>query len=226
MEESILKIKNYELLSRKVYKALRVAIVQEKIKPGSRLSELKIAKQMGISRTPVREAIHKLSSEGFVELLPNQGIIVNNISVKDLEEVLNIRSALEGLSARLAAKKIKIKDIEKIECILQKMRDIAEQKDAHRYIELSSQFQDIILRVSGNQRLKKMRNNFNDLSRRFSAQSLEVSSRFKISIREHEDILEALKKGDEYQAQKFSEIHVQNVLKNIIENFLRRKTPK
>jgi len=216
MGEINLKIKNYELLSRKVYKALKYAIIQDKIKPGSRLSELKIAKQMGISRTPVREAIHKLSSEGFVELLPNQGITISKISVKDLEEVLNIRSVLDGLAARLAARKIKSKDINKLETIIEEMKAKSAEKNIPRYIDLSSQFQGIILKLTGNKRLEKIRSNLNDLSFRFSAQSLEVPGRFDISIQEHEQILEALKKGDEENAYKSSEIHVQNVLKNII----------
>ena len=113
--EELFEISDYELLSKKVYRILKSRIIEGSFEPGIKLLESKVAKQMGISRTPVREALRHLAAEGFVKMSPNQAIIVNDISIKDLQEVLQLRGVLEGLAARLTANLItkeKIKELE------------------------------------------------------------------------------------------------------------------
>jgi len=110
--ENNLKIEGYELLSQKVYRVLKTEIAKGFLEPGTKLFEDKIATQMGVSRTPVREAIQKLAAEGLIKIAPNQTLIVTEVSLEDVKEVLQIRGVLEGLAARIAAKKITRQEIE------------------------------------------------------------------------------------------------------------------
>ena len=91
--ENILKIEGYELLNQKVYRVLKEAIIKGFLEPGTKLLENKIATQMGVSRTPVREAIRKLAAEGLIKIAPNQTLIVTEVSLEDVKEVLQIRGA-------------------------------------------------------------------------------------------------------------------------------------
>ncbi len=117
MTTDSLKIEDYELLSKKIYRILKSRIIKGTIKPGEKLLDNKLAKQMGISRTPVRETIRQLAAEGFVKINPNQKIIANDISFKDLMEVLQIHSALESLAARLLAPLVTEDIIKQLETI-------------------------------------------------------------------------------------------------------------
>ena len=108
-----LNLDEYKPLRDVVFENLREAIVEGRLKPGQRLMEVQLAEQLGVSRTPVREAIRKLELEGLVVMLPRKGAYVANMSLKDLIDVLEIRASLEGLAASLAAERITDEDIKK-----------------------------------------------------------------------------------------------------------------
>ena len=110
-----LNLDNYKPLGDVVFENLRSAILEGKLKSGQRLMEVQLAEQLGVSRTPVREAIRKLELEGLVVMLPRKGAYVANISVKDLMDVLEIRASLEGLGASLAAERRNDEDIKNLE---------------------------------------------------------------------------------------------------------------
>ena len=109
-----LNLDNYKQLRDVVFESLRKAIVEGSLKPGQRLMEVQLAEQLGVSRTPVREAIRKLELEGFVIMLPRKGAYVADMSVKDIIDVLEVRSALEGLAANLAAERMDEKEVENL----------------------------------------------------------------------------------------------------------------
>ena len=110
-----LNLDNYKPLRDVVFENLREAILEGKLKPGQRLMEVQLAEQLGVSRTPIREAIRKLELEGLVVMLPRKGAYVANMSFKDLIDVLEIRASLEGLAASLAAERRRDEDIEELE---------------------------------------------------------------------------------------------------------------
>ena len=114
-----LNLDEYKPLRDVVFENLREAIVEGRLKPGQRLMEVQLAEQLGVSRTPVREAIRKLELEGLVVMLPRKGAYVANMSLKDLKDVLEIRASLEGLAASLAAERISDEDIKKLEFIIE-----------------------------------------------------------------------------------------------------------
>lgn len=214
--ENILKIEGYELLSQKVYRVLKAEIIKGSLKPGTKLLEGKIAKQMGVSRTPIREALRELAAEGFVKMSPNQGMIVINSSIEDIQEVLQIRGVLEGLAARLAAEKINQKEVNELEKYLKQMEIFTKKDDALAFSEMDAEFHELILNVCGNKRLIQLRRNLSDQAHRYRIRSLSIPGRLRYSLKEHQEIVEAIKKKDSIQANRLSQIHIKNVLKNIL----------
>lgn len=210
------KIEGYELLSQKVYRILKTGIVKKYLKPGTKLLEVKIAKQMGVSRTPVREAIRELAAEGFVKMIPNQGVIVSIASIEDIQEVLQIRSVLEGLAARLATKVINGEEIKELEKYIEQMEYYANKDNALAFSKMDVEFHELILNICGNNRLIQIRKNLSDQAHRYRIRSLSIPGRLKHSLKEHQEILEALKRKDSEQADKLSQKHIENVLKNIL----------
>ena len=214
--ENISKIEGYELLSQKIYNLLKIQIVKEDLEPKTKLFEGKIAEQMEVSRTPIREAIHRLASEGFVKIIPNGGIVVNNVCTEDIREVLQIRRVLEGLAARMAAKIIKEEEVKEAEKLVKQMGYLVIKVDVLTFVEIATKLHNLILNIYGNKRLISIYDNLNDLIYRFRIRSLSVPGRLRYSLEEHRKIVEALKKRDSDRADKFSQIHVENVLKNIL----------
>ncbi len=214
--ENILKIEGYELLSQKVYRALKTEIIKGSLKPGTKLLEGKIAKQMKVSRTPIREALRELAAEGFVKISPNQGVVVSNASIEDVQEVLQIRGVLEGLAARLATKIISEEEIKELEKYQKQMEYYTKKNDVLAFSEMDAEFHELILNVCGNNRLIQIRKNLSDQAHRYRIRSLSVPGRLKYSLKEHQGVVEALKRKDVEQADRLSQKHIENVLANIL----------
>lgn len=217
--DRLFKINDYELLSQKVYRILKARIIKGDLKTGKKLLENKIAKQLGVSRTPVREAIKGLAAEGLVKLNPNQGVIIINVSIKDVKEVLQIRRVLEGFAASIAAEKTSQEETSKLEGIIKKMSSaISKPKpDTVTYSELNAEFHNLIMNVCGNKRLMEICNGLSNSDHRFRIRALRVNSeRLKYSLEEHQKIVEALKRRDAEQATRLRQKHAENILKNIL----------
>jgi len=216
--ESILKIEGYELLSQKVYRVLKTEIVKGFLEPGTKLFEDKIATQIGVSRTPVREAIQKLAAEGLIKIAPNQTIIVTEISIEDIKEVLQIRGVLEGLAARVAAKKITRHEIDELEAIVSQMGLYVSKEDLTSYCKVDDEFHNLILNVCGNKLIINIRDNLGNFIYRYRIRSLSIPGRLKHSLEEHRNIMESLKKHNSEDADRLSQIHMENTVINILEN--------
>ncbi|MBE9541400.1 MAG: GntR family transcriptional regulator, partial [Proteobacteria bacterium] len=178
--------------------------------------EGKIAEQMGVSRTPVREALKELAAEGFVKMNPNQAVVVSNASVEDVQEVLQIRGVLEGLAARLATKMISEEEIKELEKYQKQMEHYTKKDDVLAFSEMDAEFHELILNVCGNNRLIQIRKNLSDQAHRYRIRSLSVPGRLKYSLKEHQEIVEALKRKNAEQADRLSQKHIENVLANIL----------
>jgi len=216
-------INDYELLSKKVYRILKTRIIKGDLAQSSRLFEAEIAKQLGVSRTPVREALRELSAEGFVTMTPNHGMIVNQTSIKDIQEVLQIRGVLEGLAAKLAIRVIKKKEIKELEKIIEEMDRFAREKNIFAFSGCSIKFQEKILDISGNSQLIKTRSNVCNKAHRYRIISLSSPKRLKYSFEEHRAIFEAIREKDPDKAEKLCQLHTENVFKNILEHTKKNK---
>ncbi len=216
-------IKNHELLSQKVYRIIKRDIIQGKLSSDTRLYEEKIAEQMNISRTPVREALRSLSAEGFVKLIPNIGIVVNHISPKDLLDILNIRQELETYAICLAAQKINEKDIDNLNVIIQQMERAVFTNNTLLFNNLNLEYHRNIIFISNNNKLIEICDNLHQQSERW-IKSIVVKERLMHSLQEHVEIYNSLKKKDVDGAKKAMSIHISNIIKNIFKTDLKERT--
>jgi DNA-binding GntR family transcriptional regulator len=212
------KIQNHKLLSQRVYAILKTAIIQGDLEAGAKLTEAKISTQLGVSKTPVREALRQLADEEFVKITPHQGVVVNEILIEDIEEFLQIRMALEGLAANLAAERISNKEIKELEKYNKQMYEFAIKKDLLAFGKENAKFHNLLLHTSGNKRLTRIVSNFTDIAYRFWLKSLNEPEKYKNSLEEHINILTALKKRDSEEAERLVRVHINNALKMILDS--------
>ena len=194
-----------------VYETLRKAILKEKLKPGERLMENTIAGKLGVSRTPVREAIRMLSDEGLVLLIPRRGAQVAQISKQDLDDVLEIRQSLEVLAAELACLRITEEELQELiqaEEAFQKM-DVT-PATMTEIAEADIAFHEAIYRASGNRRLVSILNNLREQMFRFRLEYLKRPHIMKTLIEEHAAIVEAIRTRDTKTAREICYRHIEN----------------
>lgn len=191
---------------------LKDAITKGDLKPGEKLVEEEIAKKLNLSRTPVREALHKLAALGYVKLFPNQGIFVTQISLEDLKEVVQIRAILEGFATRIATSLITNQEIEKLENITEKMKlcflnDI--NKDIiNKYCNYDIDFHNAIINISNNKRLADILYNLREITTDFRNMAFKVPGHIEYSIECHNKIIDTFKKRDPKQSEILAQEHV------------------
>lgn len=204
-----IKLDQYKPLREVVFETIRNAIISGSLKPGERLMEVQMAERLGVSRTPIREAIRKLELEGLIIMLPRKGAFVADLSVKDLTEVLEIRAALEGLAAGLAVTRINESEIEELEIIALKFNKAIEIDDIQELIALDIQFHETIFKASRNERLIQLNSNLREQVQRFREMYLKKANRSKETAKEHNDLLEAISSRDISKAEKLARKHVE-----------------
>jgi len=216
--KNILKLENYELLSQKAYRILKRAIVRGDLTPNSKLLLNEIAKSLGISNTPIREAVNKLASEGLVKIIPNKGIIVKEVNINDFQEILQIRSFLDGLIAKIASKKITDEEIDEMMGVIHEMEYAVKKDDRLNYNDLDIQFHDFLLNITGNNKLKEIYNNLMNQSNKFRLRTLKISDRMGKSLKEHREIALKIKERNPDEANRVSQEHIESISKSIEED--------
>ena len=210
-----IKLDQYKPLREIVFETIRNAIISGDLKPGERVMEVQMAESLGVSRTPVREAIRKLELEGLIIMLPRKGAYVADLSVKDLTEVMEIRASLEGLAAGLASIRIDAAEIEELEIYaLRFHKSIDEDVDA--LIRKDFEFHDAIFKASRNERLIQLNNNLIEQVQRFREIYHKKVNKSKETSREHYAIVEAISNRDVDKAEKLARIHIENAEKSIL----------
>lgn len=212
-----INLDNYKPLRELVFEALREAIISGRLRPGERLMEVQLAEELGVSRTPVREAIRKLELEGLVLMIPRRGAYVAEISMKDIADVFEIRAALEGLAAELAAQRCTSEEVEDLERSLFKISSCAERGDIPACIELDTIFHEQLMSASHNVRLVGMVANLREQIQRFRSTSLAHPGRMKIALEEHKKIVEAIAQGDADLARQLAYDHIENAENSLME---------
>ncbi|MGB9841001.1 GntR family transcriptional regulator [Thermovenabulum sp.] len=212
-----IRLDNYKPLREIVFQALREAIISGELKPGERLMEVQLAEEMGVSRTPVREAIRKLELEGLVVMVPRKGAYVAGLSMKDAADVFEVRQSLEGLAAALAAERITDEEIESLERVLLEINDAAEKNDINLIIQKDAEFHNILFKASRNDRLVQIINNLKEQIDRFRIQSFENPGRLKKLMEEHKKIVEAITERNVEKAKKLAEEHIEKVENNVMD---------
>jgi DNA-binding GntR family transcriptional regulator len=189
---------------------LREAIVSGVLKPGERLMEVQLAEEMGVSRTPVREAMRKLELEGFVHTVPRKGVFVVEFTDKDIVDTFKVRLALELLAVELAMKNIADGDVELLNGVLEEEARSIEGEDPEGMVHTDERFHEAILQMSGNRQLVQIMGNLREQINRFRFVSLGGKGRSTEVLVEHGRILEGLRAGDLKLALKKTAEHIEN----------------
>ena len=180
--------------------------------------EVQLAEQLGVSRTPVREAIRKLELEGLVVMLPRKGAYVANMSLKDLIDVLEIRASLEGLAASLAAERITDEDIKKLESIVEEFKDGINESNVEALLRKDVEFHECIFKAANNKKLEKMINTLWEQVQRFRITYVSDSNASLSLIDEHQSILNAIKEGNIADSKKFAIKHIEKAEQFMLEH--------
>jgi len=203
-------------LEEMVYSKLEEEILSGELSNGTSLGEIALSKRLGVSRTPVRGALHRLSEEGLVEILPNRGATVVGINVDDLVDIYRIRERLEGLASSLAAKRITAEELEKLTEAVELAEFYNGKRDTEHIKELDTVFHSIIFKASGSRFLSKTLSELHKKIKSYRKRSLSVPGRLEKSEDEHREILEAIKSGDSDKADLLTSLHVRRALENML----------
>ncbi len=209
----------YSLRGR-VFNKIREDILSGKYSQNKELKETTIGMELGVSRTPVREALRQLELEGLVNIVPNKGAYVNSISKKDIHDIYIIRSYLEGLCARWACEHITQEQIDELEEIVYLSEFHAKKEHHEQIVELDNKFHQLIYEASDSKILNHVLSDFHHYVQRIRKITLASDNRAANSNKEHTAILEAIRQRDGEKAEFLAHEHIMNTIKNISEQGL------
>jgi len=217
----VLKVSKRKPLREEVYDSLKKSILHGKVKAGQRLIEEQLANQIGISRTPVREAFHKLERDDLVTRLPKGGFAVRQFTKEDVEEIFGIRSALESYAAYLATLHITPDKVSALERKVEESENALKKNDDEKIIQLHTEFHDLLYKSCKSKKLIEMINNYRDYFYRYRSALLHAPNGFKTSIADHRQMLEAMKRKNPRVVERLVRSHLDRgmeiVLKEISE---------
>lgn len=199
-----------------VFNTLRKAILTGQLKPGERLMEVHLANQLGVSRTPIREAIRKLELEGLVIMVPRRGAEVARITEKSLRDVLEVRRALDALSVELACERITQPDIGRLCQACREFERAARDEEVSVIAKADVALHDIIVEATGNKRLQQLVNNLSEQMYRYRFVYIKEESQHDTLIAEHREIYESIAARDKERAARAASLHIDNQEKSII----------
>ena len=203
-------------LEEQVTETLEAEILTGKLAAGTSLTEQSLSVRLGVSRTPIRAALHTLAEEGLINLIPNKGAVVVGVTREDLIDIYRIRMRLEGLASALAAERISPEEL----ATLRESVELAEfyigKNDAEHLKELDTQFHAIIYRASGNRMLNKTLSELHRNITSYRKMSLAVPGRLERSVGEHREILAAIEERDAERADRLTSAHVEAALENML----------
>lgn len=199
-----------------VFNTLRQAILRGELEPGERLMEITLANKLGVSRTPIREAIRKLELEGLVTMIPRRGAVVASISEKDMRDVLEVRVTLEELAVSLACKNFTDDAITELKAAQNRFENAVIAHDIMKIVDADVAFHDVIYNCTNNARLIQMISNLRETMYRYRLEYIKDARNHSILINEHNDIIDCLAKRDVEGVKKSIRIHISNQERGIV----------
>lgn len=200
-----------------VFNTLRRAIITGEFAPGERLMEISLANRLGVSRTPVREAIRKLELEGLVIMIPRKGAQVAKITEKNLRDVIEIRCVLEEFAASLACERINEEGKEKLKLAHRQFVDAVKTNDILDIVEKDEQFHDTIFQATSNDRLISIINNLREQFYRYRMEYVRDIDQRSVLVTEHEQLLRAIFNKDTDAAKEIMRTHLRNQQEGVIQ---------
>ncbi len=202
-------------LEEKVYETLEEEILSGKLSAGEQLREQALSARLGVSRTPIRSALHRLAEEGLIRVSANRGATVVGVTAEDVTDIYLIRERLEGLASRLAAERMTDKDKAELKNSVELAEFYIARKDAEHLREQDTEFHKIIYNASGNRLLCKVLSDLHKNIKSYRKTSLQVQGRTEKSVAEHREILEAILAGNSEEADRLTSLHIQRSMENI-----------
>ena len=215
-EDLTLNMNAYLPLRDVVFNTLREAILKGELKPGERLMELQLAAKLGVSRTPIREAIRMLEQEGLAVTIPRKGAEVARMTEKDMEDVLQIRDALDELAASIACEQISEEELAELRHTMHEFEESTKTGDVKRIAEADVRFHDIIYHATRNVKLENMLNNLREQMYRYRLEYVKDEANYKRLIAEHRVIYEAIRDRDRQTGAEAIKNHIDNQEKAVI----------
>lgn len=209
-------IQNHRPLREIVYEELKAQILKGDIKPGTRMMEVELAEVLGVSRTPVREAIRKLEKEGLVKIEPRRGAYASELSVKDMVDILEVRQSMEGLAAYYCAQRINDEQKEQLRDYALAFNEAVEEGVYEDMISYDTKFHHLIVECCNNDILVHMIEQLQEMVLRFRYLYYSDFKRAELMPAEHHEIFEAVASGDSERAREAAALHI-NRLKDMVE---------
>lgn len=200
-----------------VFNTLRQAILTGELKPGERLMEIHLADKLGVSRTPIREAIRKLELEGLVTMIPRKGAEVAQITEKSMNDVLEVRRAMDVLCVELACERISEEALGALKAACENFEQMVKTKDVKKIAKADVELHDIILQATENRRLIQLVNNLSEQMYRYRYEYIKDFSQHERLVEEHRIIYESLVNKDKETASEAAKTHIDNQKKAIIQ---------
>ena len=199
-----------------VFNTLRQAILTGELKPGERLMEIHLANKLGVSRTPIREAIRKLELEGLVTMIPRRGAEVAQITEKSMNDVLEVRRAMDALCVELACDRITPEELQELKKACDTFEAAVKTGDIKQIARTDVALHDIIVQATGNQRLIQLVNNLSEQMYRYRFEYIKDASQRERLIEEHKNIYESIVCKDKERAAQAARVHIDNQEKAIM----------
>lgn len=214
-EELQLDMDSYLPLRDVVFNTLRNAILRGDLKPGERLMEMHLANKLGVSRTPIREAIRMLEQEGLAVTIPRKGAQVAKMTEKDLQDVLEIRDSLDELAVRMACQRLTEDQLVELKSAMKDFEIATKSKDARKICEADENFHNVIYRMADNPKLGTIVNNLREQMYRYRYEYVKENSSYQQLIHEHAAIIEGFEKRDEAYVKEIMHTHLENQIEAV-----------
>ncbi len=195
---------------------LRDQIYQHELTPGDAIDEMALCERFGISRTPLREALKVLNSEGLIELIPRRGSFVRSMDIEELNELFPVMAVLEGLCAREAVEKCTAQDLQQLEKMHEKLETFAEQGNIDSYYEQNFVLHQAVQDLSGNKWLQRVIGDLRKVLRLARHMQLTIPGRLEESLEEHRQIMKAFSKNDPDMADQNMQNHLKQQWKSLV----------
>ena len=201
-----------------VFNTLRDGILRGELEPGERLMEVHLAQKLGVSRTPIREAIRKLELEGLVQMIPRKGAVVASITEEDLRDVLEVRKVLECLAVELACQKRTEHNMVELKDALEGFRREMHSRNPSKIAVRDVAFHDVIYRITDNRRLIQILNNLREQMYRYRLEYIKDEKKRMTLVSEHMDIVSAIENRNAEAAKAAITLHIINQQATVLDN--------
>jgi DNA-binding GntR family transcriptional regulator len=214
-EELQLDANSYLPLRDVVYNTLRNAILRGELKPGERLMEMHLANKLGVSRTPIREAIHMLEQEGLAVTIPRKGAQVAKMTEKDLQDVLEIRDSLDELAVSMACKRMTVEQLDELREAMEHFKLATTTGEVRKIVEADEEFHNVIYRMANNPKLEVIVNNLKEQMYRYRYEYIKGEHSYDKLVEEHARIVEGFERQDGEYIKNIMHLHLENQIEAV-----------